>query len=219
MDKIDQLAKILWDYNVLDQPVQPADVIIALGNSDVRTAQKAAELFNQNMGQWLVTTGGYGRLTKDEFQKPEAQIFAQEAVRLGVPEDKIIIEDQSTNTFDNLRLTRQHLDERGIAVKKVIVVTKPYMERRALATVKKRWPDIEVTVASPALTYETYPNEKISNELLINMLVGDTQRILPYGKIGYLEIQDVPEQVENAMEELIKLGYDQQLTTTYKLPK
>ena len=106
MDDIDSLAKILWNQNVLNQKVEKADCIIALGNSDIRTAQKAADLYLKGYGDLLITTGGYGRLTKDHFTKPEAQIFADEAIALGVPEDKIIIEDSSTNTFDNIRFTK-----------------------------------------------------------------------------------------------------------------
>jgi hypothetical protein len=51
------------------------------------------------------------------------------------------------------------------------------------------------------------------------MIVGDTQRIILYGKIGYLETQDIPAYVIKAMNELIKLGYDKQLSAEEKLSK
>ena len=211
MNKIDVLAKTLWNYNKLNQDIIPADCVVALGNSDIRTAQKAAQLYNNGFGNYLVTTGGYGRLTKYEFKKPEAQIFADEAISLGVPKEKIIIEDKSSNTFDNLRFTLQQLNKNNIKADSIILVTKPYMERRALAMASKIWTGKNINITSPDLSYENYPNKQISKTLLINMLVGDTQRIIKYGEAGDLVEQIVPDEVIFAMEELIKQGYSQQL--------
>jgi uncharacterized SAM-binding protein YcdF (DUF218 family) len=218
MNNATSLAKILWDFNVLNQKIEKADCIIALGNSDIRTAQAAANLFNEGYGDILVTTGGFGRLTKDLFTKPEAQLFADEAIELGVPSEKIFIEDKSTNTFDNIRFTKKLLYEKGIVPKTILVVTKPYMERRAFATALGVWSDVRVIVASAALDFDTYPNDAISSDLLINMVVGDTQRLMIFSESGHVPRQDFPQEVVNAYNGLIDYGYNKQVIPKENIP-
>ncbi len=218
MKDISEAAQILWNYHVLSMKVYKSDCILALGNSDIRTAEKAAELFMAGMGNHLITTGGFGRLTEKIFDKPEAQIFADVAVERGVPKEAILIEDESTNTFDNLRFTRQHLEQRAIVSESFIVVTKPYMERRAAAMFAKIWPDKKVVVSSPNLDFDDYPNENISRELTINMIVGDLQRIMIYGERGDIVKQNIPETVQAAYDYLVENGYNQQFIDVEKLP-
>ena len=215
---IDKAAKLLWDYQVLDHEPVRSDCIMALGSSDIRAATRAAELYNKGYGKWLITTGGVGRLSKDTFSKPEAEVFADEAIRLGVPADKIIQEKESPNSFDNLRFTRKHLEERDIEANSFLVVTKPYFERRAYARFTHSWPDKEVTMTSPHLDYETYPNENISKDLLINMLVGDLQRMIVYGGRGDITPQAVPAEVSEACDFLISKGFDEQIVDKSALP-
>lgn len=212
------LAKTLWDYNVLHQNIEKADVIVALGNSDIRTAQKAATLFNNHFGDRLVTTGGFGRLTKDAFTIPEARLFADEAIGLGVPTDKILIEDASTNTFDNIRFTKKLLAANGLKPKSIIIVTKPYMERRALGITLATWPGVVVAVTSPSLDFENYCNDQIPEDLLINMLVGDTQRVMIFSDSGDIPKQSFPTQVIDAYHRLISLGYDKQIVMSENIP-
>jgi uncharacterized SAM-binding protein YcdF (DUF218 family) len=211
-------AEVLWDFNVLNQNIEKADFIIALGNSDIRTAQKAAELFKDGYGGAIITTGGFGRLTKDKFVKPEAHVFADEAVRLGVPVEKILIEDSSTNTFDNIRFTKILLDEANLKPKSVLIVTKPYMERRALMTASAVWPNVHILVASPKLTFSEYANELISTDLLINMVVGDTQRLMIFSQYKYIQAQEFPEGIVKAYEALISLGYTEQIIPEENIP-
>ncbi len=218
MNNVISLAKILWDFNVLNQKTEKADCIIALGNSDIRTAQAAAKLFNEGYGEILVTTGGFGRLSKDLFTKSEAQLFADEAIKLGVPIEKIFIEDNSTNTFDNMRFTKKLLTKKGITPKTILIVTKPYMERRALATTLAVWNDAHIIVSSPALNFDTYPNDMISFDLLVNMIVGDTQRLMIFSESGHVPRQDFPQEVVSAYNGLIEYGYNKQVISKENIP-
>ena len=74
---------------------------------------------------------------------------------MGVPRANILIENQSTNTGENVRLTRQLLAERGLDPESFILVQKPYMERRSFATFRKVWPEKRVTVTSPQVPSTT----------------------------------------------------------------
>lgn len=209
--KIDQLAKKIWDYHHMNHQLEKADIILVLGSDDTRVAERGAELFLEGWAPLIVFSGGLGEWATKNWQRPEAEVFAKIAVKAGVPKEKILIEDKSTNTGENIQFTKELLAGRDIDSKKVIVVTKPYMERRAYATFKKRWPEKEVIITSPQVSYEEYPTEKITKEHFINVMVGDLQRIKVYAEKGYQIPQEIPDDVWQAYEELVKSGFNKHL--------
>ncbi|MDP2860441.1 MAG: YdcF family protein, partial [bacterium] len=165
MDKkeIDRQAKVLWDYHRLNQPLEKADCILVLGSQDIRVAERGAQLFLDGWAPLVVTAGSFGRFTK-KWKKPEAEVFAERMTKMGVPADKILIENKSTNTGENIRFSKRTLDEKGIMVTTIIVVHKPSMERRTMATFKIAWPQVKVFVTSPQISFEKYPNKTISKK-------------------------------------------------------
>ena len=53
----------------------------------------------------------------------------------------------------------------GIAPKSIIVVQKPFMERRSYATIMKQWPEVDrpmIKIASPNISFEEYPDEHVT---------------------------------------------------------
>ncbi|MBP6945545.1 YdcF family protein [Patescibacteria group bacterium] len=208
----DKLAKKIWDYHLMHQVVRKADGIFVLGSNDLRVVDRAVELFTQGYAPFIVFSGNVGALTKNLFSKPEAEVFADKAKEMGVPEQAILIENRSTNTGENIRLTRELLKEKGLEIESLILIQKPYMERRTYATYKKEWPELDGIVTSPQISFEDYPTKDISKELMINLLVGDLQRIKLYGKLGIQIPQEVPTDVWEAYEELLALGYTKHLT-------
>ena len=208
---IDELANILWDYNNLNQPVKKADCILVLGSSDIRVAQRGAELFLQGFAPLIIFSGNVGRLTEGMWDKPEAEIFAEEAMRMGVPKDKILIESTSTNTGENILFTMQLLDKNHISIRSLILVQKPFMQRRAYATFKKLWPEKQLSVTAPQIPFMEYPNDVISKDMMITIMVGDTQRMKLYPEKGFQIPQDMPEEVWNAYEELVRRGFSHHL--------
>lgn len=207
----DELAKILWDYNNLNHAVSVSDCILALGSHDIRVAHRAADLFLQDFAPWIIFSGNLGRLTESMWDRPEAEIFAEEAIRMGVPKDKILIENRSANTGDNIRLTKELLASQGLPIQTVILVQKPYMQRRAYATFKKVWPEKDVFVTAPQLSFTEYPNEMIAKNDVISIMVGDTQRIKVYADRGFQIPQEIPVDVWAAYEELVRRGFTSHL--------
>jgi uncharacterized SAM-binding protein YcdF (DUF218 family) len=203
---VDVLAKILWDYNYIDHPLDKTDAILVLGSHDTRVAEHGAKLFLEGWAPLLIFSGGRGRLTGD-WTKPEADMFADIAEKAGVPREKMLIENRSTNTGENIDFTKRLLEEKGISVSKLILVQKPYMMRRAYATFRKYWPEKEILLSPPAVSYEDYPNEEISKEEMINIIVGDTQRIKIYPDKGFQIAQEIPDAVWDAYEQLVERGY------------
>jgi len=210
-NNVDLLAKIIWDYLHLNYKLKKADCIFALGSIDVRIAQYSAKLFLEGYAPVIIFSGGLGRISKDIFKKSEAEMFADIAIQAGVPQEKIIVENKSSNTGENIAFTKQLLSDRGLNFKTFILVQKPYMERRTYAAFKKLWPEKRFIVTSPPISYEDYPNINISKDKFINIMVGDIQRIKFYPEKGFQIYQEIPDNVWRAYEKLVELGYTDHL--------
>src|SRR3569833_138627 len=109
-NKVLTLAKKLWDYHHMNHQLKKADCFLVLGSHDTRVAERGAELYLQGWAPLIIFSGGLGRLTKGEWNQPEADLFAQIAIEKGVPQDAILIENQSTNTGENILFTQQLLE-------------------------------------------------------------------------------------------------------------
>ena len=188
-----------------------SDMIWALGSHDLRVADRAAELWHANLAPIVVMSGGLGNFTDGVFKKPEADLFTDRAIELGVPNEVIYVENKSTNTGENVSFTRSLLASENIHVSSAIAVQKPYMERRTYATVRAQWTDLSIAVTSPQLDFARYCNKDIPQEKVTSIMVGDLQRIIEYPKHGFMIEQDVPRDVLFAMQVLIEAGYDTHL--------
>jgi len=223
---IDELAQKIWDYHHLNHTLEKSDIILALGSNDLRVAEYAADLYLQGWAPLLMFSGNAGALTRERFSKPEAEMFAEVARRRGVPESAILIEAESTNTGENVVFSRRLLESRRIHQdgmegvgpgnwpESLILVQKPYMERRAYATFMNFWPGKRVIAASPPIPFSEYPiegSENLPKDLIINIMVGDLRRIKVYPSRGFQIEQHIPDDVWQASEKLIELGYDKHL--------
>jgi len=209
--EVDHLAQKIWDYHHLKHRLEKADVILVMGSHDLRVAERGAQLFLEHWAPLLIFSGGLGNLTRGIWDQPEADRFAEVAVRMGVPREKILIENRSTNTGENIGLTKNLLAKLQLDPQRFILVHKPYMERRAYATFRKIWPENQALVTSPQISFADYPNEEISQREFIGIMVGDLQRIRLYAAKGFQIAQEIPPDVWAAGQELIKLGYSQNL--------
>ncbi len=210
-EQIDGLAKTIWDYHRLNHQLKKADCIFVLGSHDTRVAEYAADLFLQGLAPYIIFSGDRGSLTARIFERPEAEIFADIAIAKGVPKDKIIIENKATNTGENVQFTREILRKKNLNFNSFILVQKPYMERRTYATFKKIWPEKEFIVTSPQIDFIDYPNNEISKEKVINVMVGDLQRTKVYPERGFQIFQEIPSDVWAAYEKLVEHGFTDHL--------
>ena len=213
MTEIHIAAKTIWDYMHMHQELKKADAIFVLGSSDTNVAEHAAHLYLQGWAPLIIFSGNTGTKgrSRELWGMSEAEKFASIAREMGVPEDAMLLEKESTNTGENIGFTRTLLEERGMRVTKLILVQKPYMERRTYATCRKQWPEIDIVVTSPDIPFEQYSIPDRSKEDVVSMMVGDLQRIKEYPALGYQIEQDIPEEVWQAYEFLVGEGYTQYL--------
>ena len=208
------LARTLWDHHQVGHQVQEADLLFVMCSHDLRVADYAAELFKRGLAPWMAISGGIAHqddLMAASWQGPEAVAFAQRVVSLGVPSDKVILEDKATNCGENVLFTARVLAARGFVFRSVLALQKPNMERRVLATLQRHWPDKKLMVSSPPISFDDYPNALIPQEHLIHIMVGDLQRIERYPVLGYQTRQEMPDEVRQAFRELVEMGYTKHL--------
>ncbi len=212
---IHALAEKIWRYHQMNHQLQQADAILVLCSHDKKVAETSAQLFLEGWAPLLIFAGGLGAITRGMWSEPEADQFARIAIEKGVPSARILIENRSTNTGENILFTKQLLMEKQIDPQKFILVQKPYMERRSFATFRKAWPENEVLVTSPRVSFDEYlagyANELLSKDDVINIMVGDLQRIKLYAEKGFQIPQEIPHDVWSAFAELVKAGYHQRL--------
>jgi len=209
------LAEKIWQYHQMNHQLEKADVILVLCSHDKKVAETGAQLFLEGWAPLLIFAGGLGSVTRGMWTEPEADQFAEIAIGMGVPHDRILIENRSTNTGENILFTKQLLAQKGIDPQQFILVQKPYMERRSFATFRKMWPEKEVLVTSPRVSFDEYldgyANEELSKDDVISIMVGDLQRIKLYPERGFQIHQEVPPDVWSAYEDLVRAGYNQRL--------
>ncbi|MEV6865362.1 YdcF family protein [Streptosporangium subroseum] len=210
-DAIRADVETLWDYHDMHHAMQSADVGIGLGSHDLGVATYAADLYRQGIFPLIVFTGANAPTTINEFPRGEAVHYREHAMERGVPAEVILIETKATNTGQNIEHTRELLATEKIKVRSVVLISRPYQQRRAYATCKKLWPEIEVTCASLPMSLNDYLTNIGDSSRVVNMLVGDTQRITEYAKRGFAIEQPFPADVRSAYDRLVRAGYTSRL--------
>ncbi|EJL6631859.1 YdcF family protein [Vibrio cholerae] len=202
-----QQIETLWDYLQLHQQPDVADLILVLGSNDVRVAEHAAKLYHQGLAPYVLFSGGFGRFTQGVFNHSEAETFAAIAKDAGVPEHAILLETQSTNSGENLHFSHQLLVQQAWPAKRILLVQKPYMERRAYATFMQQWPESveSVQVSSPAGSFFDYLTSELTSDFVLNAMLGDFERIRDYPALGFQITQPIPEPVMRAYQALLPL--------------
>ncbi|MUN40683.1 YdcF family protein [Actinomadura litoris] len=204
-------VETLWDYHDMHHTIRPTDIAIGLGSHDLGVATFTAELYHEGMFPRIVFTGANAPTTIERFPRGEAVHYRLHAIELGVPDEAILVEPKATNTGQNIEFTRKLLADHGIEVSSATLISRPYQQRRAYSTAKKLWPALEIICASRPLPLDEYIVSIGDVDRVINMLVGDTQRILIYPAQGFAIPQDMPPEVGAAYRRLVKAGFTSRL--------
>ncbi|MPY51842.1 YdcF family protein [Streptomyces acidicola] len=204
-------ARRLWDYHQMGHSPQPCSVAIGLGSHDLGVADTAVDLYRRGMAPLLVFTGATSPTTRKRMPRGEAVHYRERALELGVPSSAVLVEPQARNTGENIRFSKAVLEDAGVAVSSVLLISKPYEERRSYATARKLWPGVEIVSASTPMTFNDYVDSIQDARLVIDMLVGALQRLLIYPEHGFMISQPVPDDVLEAYERLCREGFTSRL--------
>jgi uncharacterized SAM-binding protein YcdF (DUF218 family) len=204
-------VEVLWGYHDMGHEVRRCDVGIGLGSHDLGVAVVAADLYRRGMFPVVVFSGANAPTTIGRFPGGEAVAYREYAIGNGVPADAVLVESQARNTAENIVFSRRLLAEHGVAPRSVVLMSRPYQQRRAYATCRRVWPQVEVVCHSRPLSLDEYVASIGDARLVVEMLVGDTQRIEVYAQRGFAIPQEMPGEVRAAFDRLVGAGYTDRL--------
>lgn len=205
-DAVRDDVETLWDYHQMHHELRPMSVSVsaAMTSASPRTLPSCT---TRECSPLIVFTGANAPTTIERFPRGEAVRYREHALELGVPDEAILVEPAATNTGENVEFTRELLTDRGIEVGTAVLISRPYQQRRAYATSKKQWPELDVVCASLQLPLDGYVLGIGDVDRVINMMVGDTQRITLGARYGFAIPQEIPVNVTAAYERLVAAGY------------
>ncbi|MEU7551086.1 YdcF family protein [Streptomyces sp. NPDC044571] len=204
-------AERLWDFQQMHHEPRPCSVAVGLGSHDLGVAEVTADLYHRGMAPVIVFTGATSPTTRERMPRGEAEHYRERALELGVPSSAILVEPHARNTGENVTFSRSLLADHGVDVDSVLLVSKPYEERRAYATARKLWPEVEIVSASTPMTLAEYVASIQDPRLVFDMLVGAQQRLAIYPQQGFLIHQDIPPAVSAAYKRLCSEGFTSRL--------
>ncbi|MGE7388141.1 YdcF family protein [Streptomyces sp. NPDC004126] len=207
-------AELIWDFHQMHHEPRPCSVAVGLGSHDLGVADATVDLYRRRMAPLIVFTGATSRTTQERMPRGEAVHYRERALELGVPPAAVLIEPKATNTGENIRFTRTLLEEKGVEVESILLVSKPYEERRAYATARKLWPDVEIVSASAPMTFRHYVDSIGDPHLVFDMLVGALQRLQIYPQQGFMLAVPIPDEVLAAYRRLCVDGFTARLVHT-----
>lgn len=123
---IDDLKACPDGPQAVNSECKAADAIVAIsgGDTDART-REAIELYKKGWSGKLIFSGA----AEDKQGSSNAAVMRQTAIKAGVPESAIQIEEYGSDTAGNASGVAQIVD--GQEYTRIILVTSPYHQRRA----------------------------------------------------------------------------------------
>lgn len=205
-------VKVLSNYMMKKDKLKKSDVVICCGCADVHVAEYACKLFLNSYADYIIFTGSSGKLSSKIFDKSEAEKFAEIALSLGIPQNRILIENKSTNTGDNLRFSKQIMDSNNINYNNIIITGGVLHGMRFYAAAKTIFKDSNIIISTYDVDiksfFEFYEKLGVSEYENICILVSDIYKMITYPDKGWQIKVDIPKKVINSYKNLIKLGYD-----------
>lgn len=113
---------------------EPSDQIHLNGNSE--RLEEAISLYHAGLIRRIIFSGGSGALGKGEIK--EAEVLREFIIERGVAPDDLILEANSSNTYQNARETALILDKMDFKERSVILITSAFHMPRALRCFKKQ---------------------------------------------------------------------------------
>lgn len=212
--------RILYEYMKINDKLEKSDLIMGCGCANLEIPKKCAKLYFEGYGKRILFAGGLGKTTKKLFLKPEAQIYKEIAIACGVPEEAIIVEEQSTTTPQNFKNAIKILKQKQIEYQKIIIVHSAITTRRTLATAKAYLKNVKIAMTTVQTSFEEFM-ERLEKRHLLNeticVLVGNIQRMMIAPQMGYQVEEDVPLAVLEAYEFLKQKGYSKYIYTVEEI--
>lgn len=177
MNYVDAITNFIF----VDDDISPCDIILVPGGSHPQLAEKAVELYNQGMAEYVLFSGRANPNIPD-FPS-EADYLKSLAVSLGIPSDRVICENKAAHTFENAEFSLTTISQMSVKAKKVILVCKAFHSRRVLSTYQFVFPkDTVFLVASVTDKRGLGKHNWTSKQEYVDRVMSEVEKIGKYFK-------------------------------------
>ena len=174
----------LGRFLVESDKLEKADAIAVFsGDSGPRT-ERAVELLKDGYADYLILSGGkvYDDVTMVELMK-------NHAIKLGIDESKILIDDEASTTNENAEFTADIIEENNF--RSVIVVTSDYHTRRSKLAMKKALENTLIDGEKVEVTVTPSKEEKFTTKWWTSgdsvlMVISEYLKLMGYWVKGYI---------------------------------
>lgn len=204
MNEILKNAETIYNYLNIKENLTDSDLILGCGCMDTTIVEVCNVLYKQLHSQKVLFSGKSGKGTIGKISSSEAQRFKNYAIELGIPAEKILLEEYARTTKENIKKSI-----RKVKFEKITIVHKPYVLKRCDQICKKL--KINYQLATINLSFKEYINKVITDKSMtlddiINELVGEIF-ILKHYKIFRISKISIPKEVIKSYFFLKKKGY------------
>lgn len=178
------LVANLGNFLIVNDELHKADAIVVFSGDNGPRTEKGVELLKEGLGDYLILSGGivYDDVTMAELMK-------NHAIKLGVPKEKILIDDKASTTHENAEFTKEIIEENNF--KSIIVVTSEYHSRRSKLAMEKVLKNTsidgqQVKVMIAHATEEKFTTKWWTSGNSILILISEYLKLMGYWRKGYI---------------------------------
>lgn len=141
------------------KPQANVDYVIVLGSQVrgrtpsynlARRLDKAYEYLQENPQTTVILSGGQG----DGEEITEAEAMAEYLEEKGIPKERMLLEDKSKDTYENIKFSRELMDSQDV---QIVLVTNDFHIFRSIGIAKKQGLTNVEGLGAPVMWY-TMPN-------------------------------------------------------------
>lgn len=174
----------LGKFLVQSDKLEKADAIAVFSGDNGPRTERAVELLKEGYADYLILSGGkvYDDVTMAELMK-------NHAIKLGVDEDKILIDDEASTTNENAAFTAEIIEEHNF--KSAIVVTSDYHTRRSKLAMEKALENILIDGEKVFVSVTPSKEEKFTTKWWTSgnsvlMVISEYLKLAGYWVKGYI---------------------------------
>ncbi len=204
MEEILNKAEIIYNYLNTKDEISKSDVILGCGSIDTTIVEVVKELDDKYNFKTIIFSGYKGKGTLGKIKTSEAKRFKEYALKLGINNDKIVLEEHAKTTKQNIRKSLKKVNYNNL-----IIDHKPYALKRTKLICQKY--NIDCKITSVNLSLRKYINKVVKENNMsesdaINEIVGEIFMLKHYKLFGLPKIE-IDDNVLEAYKYLKKKGY------------
>lgn len=171
MEEVLKRTENIYNYLNTKDDISGCDIILGCGSMDTTIVEVVKELDDKYNYNNIIFSGYMGKGSIGKIKVSEARRFNDYALKLGINENKIIIEEHAKTTKQNIKKSLKKVN-----YNKVVIVHKPYALKRTKLICERY--NINSSITSTDLSFKEYLN-KVSREnnmsvnQVINEIVGE----------------------------------------------